>query len=228
MNPRKILIVAAHPDDEILGCGGTIAKYSPSNDVYIAILGEGASARYPRREDVPKECFDELQKQSRQVGKTLGVKDNLFLNLPDNRFDTVPFLDIVKKVENIISEIGPDIIYTHHGGDLNIDHRISFLSVLTAARPAKGCPVKEVYSFEVPSSTEWSFQRVNGPFCPNVFEDISQSMDLKIKCMNLYKNETGSFPHPRSEEALISIAKRWGAVAGVGCAEAFELIRWLK
>ncbi len=224
-NNNKILIIAAHPDDEVLGCGGTIAKYSQSNDVYIAVLGEGISSRYNgKREEINKELLN-LQEQSKKAGKFLGVKENLFFDLPDNQFDTVPFLKIVKKVEKVIEKIKPAIIYTHHTGDLNIDHRITFQAVLTAARPINNCPVKKIYSFEVPSSTEWSFQKINNPFSPNVFENISATINKKIEAIQIYKTEVREFPHPRSEEAILAIAKRWGSVAGVKYAEAFELVK---
>lgn len=225
---NKILIVAAHPDDEVLGCGGTIAKYAKEKQIYIAILGEGISSRYNKRKEVKREELLDLQKQSQKAGKLLGAKENFFFGFPDNQFDTIPFLEIVKKIEEVIKKIKPEIIYTHHSGDLNIDHRITFQAVLTATRPTKDCPVKEIYSFEVLSSTEWSFQKINGTFLPNVFEDISLTINKKFKAMQTYKTEIRKFPHPRSKEAILSIAKRWGSVIGLKCTEAFELIRSIK
>ena len=224
-NKKKILIIAAHPDDEVLGCGGIIAKYSQSNDIFIAILGEGISSRYQTRDEVKEKELLDLKQQSREVGKFLGVKENLFFDFPDNQFDSVPLLKIVKKIEGVIEKVRPEIIYTHHSGDLNIDHRIIFQAVLTATRPVNNCPVKEIYSFEVPSSTEWSFQKINGPFLPNVFEDISETWEKKIQAMRMYKTEIKEFPHPRSEQAILAIAKKWGSTAGLKYAEAFELIR---
>lgn len=224
-NKKNILIVVAHPDDEVLGCGGTIAKYAKANEVYVAILGEGISSRYAQREGVGRNELLELQKQSRKVGRVLGVKENFFFSLPDNRFDTVPFLEIVKKIEKVIEKTKPEVIYTHHLGDLNIDHRITFQAVLTATRPIGDSPVKEIYAFEVPSSTEWSFQKLGSIFTPNVFEDISSSIQLKLKALKIYESETRKYPHPRSFEALKIIAQRWGIVVGKEYVEPFELIR---
>ncbi|MFC1630140.1 PIG-L deacetylase family protein [Patescibacteria group bacterium] len=224
-NKNKILIIAAHPDDEVLGCGGTIAKHSHNNEVYVVILGEGISSRYAQREDVRKEELLSLQKQSKEAGRFLGAKENIFFNLPDNQFDSIPLLKIVKKIEEVIKKIRPAIVYTHHSGDLNIDHRITFQAVLTATRPIDNCSVKKIYSFEIPSSTEWSFQKINGPFLPNVFEDISETWEKKVQAMQMYNTEIKKFPHPRSKEAIVVIAKRWGSTVGLKYAEAFELIR---
>jgi LmbE family N-acetylglucosaminyl deacetylase len=222
----KILVVVAHPDDEILGCGGTIARLARErHDVFIAILGEGITSRTGRRGASGQKQVKALHKQSKQVAKLLGAKDLLLHHLPDNRFDTLPLLDIVKIIENLIVKLSPEIIYTHHGGDLNIDHVITHRAVLTATRPIAGCPVKRLYAFEVPSSTEWTFGHLEPAFHPNVFVDISTTLEIKIKALMVYESEVREFPHPRSIEALRSIARWWGSVVGVGAAEAFELIR---
>jgi len=147
--------------------------------------------------------------------------------LPDNRFDTVPLLDVIKIVEDLIVRLQPEVIYTHYRGDLNIDHVITHRAVLTATRPQTSQPVKEIYAFEVPSSTEWSFDQFS-PFQPNVFVDISATLKLKQEAMALYESEARPFPHPRSSEALRAIAQRWGSVVGFGSAEAFELVRSLR
>lgn len=227
----KILIVAAHPDDEVLGCGGTIARLArDGHEVYIAILGEGITSRYERRQEqeAEKPLIEELHTRSREVGRYLSVKDIFLFSLPDNRFDTVPLLDIIKMVENLIGNLQPDVIYTHHSGDLNIDHQIVHRAVLTAARPLKSCPVKEIYAFEVPSSTEWAFQQFEPVFRPNVFVDIGETLEIKVQAMQLYESEARPFPHPRSPEALRAIARRWGSMIGVEAAEAFQLIRSVR
>jgi LmbE family N-acetylglucosaminyl deacetylase len=162
------------------------------------------------------------------VAEFLGARDLFLYSLPDNRFDQVPLLDVVKVVERLVSDLSPRIIYTHHSGDLNIDHTVTHRAVLTATRPVVGCPVKEIYAFEVPSSTEWAFQRLERPFTPNVFVDISATIEKKITGMEMYESEARVFPHPRSPEALRVIARRWGTVVGLEYAEAFELIRSVR
>lgn len=222
----NILVIAAHPDDEVLGCGGTIARLSKEgHDVYVAILGEGITSRYDKREQIDQGIIKELQNQSRQVSKLMGVKELFLYNLPDNRFDTVPLLDIVKIIEGLIAKVQPPVVYAHHGGDLNVDHNVTFQATLTATRPLPGAVVKTVYSYEVPSSTEWAFQSIGSIFKPNTFVDITDTLDQKIRAMRKYKTETRIFPHPRSPEALRIIAQRWGSVVGVTAAEAFELVR---
>ncbi len=222
----RVLAVAAHPDDEVLGCGGTLALLAQEgHETAVTILGEGVTSRYPTREAADEELLRSLQIQSKKVAEILGAREVRLHNLPDNRFDTVPLLEVVKLVEEDISDSRPDVVYTHHGGDLNIDHRITHQAVLTATRPLVGQRVREVYAFEVPSSTEWSFQRVGEPFRPNVFRDISSTLELKLKALSTYESEVRAFPHPRSLEAIEAIAKRWGSTAGCAAAEAFELVR---
>jgi LmbE family N-acetylglucosaminyl deacetylase len=148
--------------------------------------------------------------------------------LPDNRLDTVPLLEVVKLVEDMVDRITPEVIYTHHSGDLNVDHGIIHRAVLTATRPVAGQTVREIYAFEVPSSTEWAFQRLEPSFRPNVFVDITRTIDAKIAAIECYKTETREFPHPRSPEALRALATRWGSVVGCAAAEAFELVRWVR
>lgn len=140
----------------------------------------------------------------------------------------MPLLEVVKIIEDKIADLSPEIIYTHHGGDLNMDHAIVHRAVLTATRPIEGQPVREIYAFEVPSSTEWAFQRFKTPFHPNVFVDINETLDIKILALLQYDTECRKFPRPRSPEAIRAIAQRWGSVAGCLAAEAFELIRAIR
>ncbi len=223
------LIITAHPDDEVLGCGGAIARLAlEGHDVYIAILGEGITSRYQHREQADQAMVKELHARSRQVAELLGAKDLFLYSLPDNRFDTVPLLDVIKIIEELVKRVRPQVIYTHHGGDLNIDHVVVHRAVLTATRPIPGHPVKEIYAYEVPSSTEWAFGQFQSAFRPNVFVDISKTLETKIRAMELYKSEVLAFPHPRSPEALRTIARRWGSVVGLEVAEAFELVRSIR
>lgn len=225
-----ILVVAAHPDDEVLGCGGTIARHAAGgDDVHLAILGEGISSRHDRREEASATGLQALQVDARAAAAALGARGIVFGGLPDNRFDRVALLDVVKQVEDWIGTYRPAAIYTHHPGDLNVDHGVVFRAVLTATRPgAASVTVPDVYAFEVASSTEWAFQRIEPPFRPSVFVDISATLDRKIAAMECYRSERRGAPHPRSPEALRAAAARWGSVAGMPAAEAFELIRSLR
>jgi LmbE family N-acetylglucosaminyl deacetylase len=226
---NPILVVAAHPDDELLGCGGTIARLSrAAHDVYLAILGEGITSRYNQREEADFTLVEGLHGRCQEVAKMLGVRELFTYRLPDNRFDTVPLLDMVKVIEEVIERVNPEIIYTHHGGDLNVDHRLVNQAVLTATRPIPGQTVREICAFEIPSSTEWGFQRIEPVFRPNIFTDISGTLDLKLKALFHYEGEARAFPHPRSPEAIEAIARRWGSVVGREAVEAFELIRSIR
>ena len=226
----KVAVIAAHPDDEVLGCGGTLASLARSgrSEIRIGILGEGISSRYARREEAPRKDLLQLQAQARKANSAWKAKAVEFGGLPDNRFDDVPLLEIIKQVEKWVEAWRPEVIYTHHPGDLNIDHSLTFRAVLTATRPMAGTPVKDLYAFEVPSSTEWAFRRVEPPFRPNVFVDISESIEIKVKALQHYEEEVRVFPHPRSPEALRALARRWGSAVGLQYAEAFELIRSVR
>lgn len=222
----NILVIAAHPDDEILGPGGTIAKHAMNgDDVYCLILGEGQTSRYENREMADLAEVDNLHTDSKKAASKVGYVDIYFSNLPDNRFDSVALLDVIKVIEKYIDKIEPEIVYTHHYGDLNIDHRVTFEAVLTACRPISGNCVKEIYCFETPSSTEWNFAYGDNTFKPNVFINIEKTLAAKLAALQCYESEIREFPHPRSIKALEVIAAKWGSVAGVNYAEAFELIR---
>ena len=224
-----VLIVAAHPDDEVLGCGGTITRLAKEGkDVVIAILGEGITSRHPDRQSTETLKIQKLHECCHKAAKMLGAKDVYLYNLPDNRFDTVPLLDIVKIVEELITRLQPSVIYTHHSGDLNIDHSLTHRAVLTAVRPMAECLVKELFAFEGASSTEWAFQQFEPVFKPNVFMDIADTIEIKIQAMACYESEVRLFPHPRSPENLRGIAKRWGVVSCLEFSEAFELIRSIR
>jgi len=223
---RSILIVAAHPDDEVLGCGGTMAACSKKgDDVYLLILGEGITSRDKKRDREKRDRqIKELKKQVRAAGKTLGVKKTFIFDFPDNRFDTVPLLDIIKTIEKIKKEVRPDVVYTHHDGDLNIDHQITFRAVMTAFRPLKNEQVKEIYSFEVPSSTEWGMD-TSSCFRPDCFMNIKGTINKKIKALKAYSGEIRDFPHPRSAEAVEILARYRGVNVGLEYAEALKVVR---
>lgn len=226
----KVLIVAAHPDDEILGCGGTILKrIIEGDDIYCLVLGEGISARYEKRGLIKKEKIGELRRLHLKVSKFMGFKKNWLYNFPDNRFDAVDLLDVIKVIEKIKKMVQPKAVYTHFENDLNIDHKITFQAVLTACRPVAGETVREIFSFEIPSSTEWVSPFSNSNyFRPNVFVNIENTIDKKIETMKLYKNELKRFPHPRALKSVRIIAQRWGMFCGLNYAEPFMLIRKIE
>ena len=179
----NILIVAAHPDDEVLGCGGVIAKYvKEGNEVYCLFLGRGKASRDRGIKSIEKEQ-SLLTKEAQKAAKILGISQIFFEDFPDQEYDTLPLLKIVKAIEKVKNKIKPDTIFTHHSGDLNLDHQITFKAVLTACRPLKKETVKKIYSFEVPSSTEWGVPKRENYFVPNVFVDVSKIFNKKIEAL---------------------------------------------
>ena len=225
----SVLVVAAHPDDEVLGCGGTAARLSQEGHaVHIAIMAEGITSRHAQRDQADAQQLSRLHQQAHSAAAKIGAQDVVLFKLPDNRLDTVPLLEVVKLVEDLVDKFEPEVIYTHHPGDLNIDHEVVHRAVLTATRPMAGHPVREIYAFEVPSSTEWAFQRLQPSFRPNVFVDVTSTLNVKLDAMACYDSESREFPHPRSPEALRALATRWGSVVGCPAAEAFELVRSIR
>lgn len=221
-----VLVIAAHPDDEILGVGGTLRKHIENGDeVYALVLGEGQTSRWSHREQANPEAIKKLHENSYRAASIIGFKEIFFESLPDNRFDSVVLLDVVKLVEKYISQISPSIIYTHHSGDLNVDHQVTHKAVLTATRPIGNYCVKEIYGFETVSSTEWYFGSKENSFFPQKYVDISNTLDVKCRAMEEYESELCEFPHPRSLKMLISLAEVRGAIIGVEKAEGFEVIR---
>ncbi|MCB1006610.1 MAG: PIG-L family deacetylase [Acidimicrobiales bacterium] len=225
----SVLVVAAHPDDEILGCGATMAKRAASGEaVDVLILGEGSTARAASRETGDQRLVDRLRADCRSAADAVGVRDVVLEGLPDNRFDTVALLDVVKLVEREIEARRPTTVLCQHGGDVNVDHRTVFQAVLAATRPVPGHPVREVLAFEVGSSTEWAFGALAPPFRPMVFEDVTGFLDAKVAALRCYPSELRAFPHPRSPEALRAAAARWGSAVGVAAAEAFAPVRLIR
>ena len=225
---EPVLVVAAHPDDEVLGCGATMARLAAEGQpVHIAILGEGITSR-SSRDDSDAKLLRRLHQQAEAAALKVGAKDVVLFKLPDNRLDTLPMLEIAKLIEDLIQKLRPAVIYTHHPGDLNLDHGIVHRAVLIATRPVLGHPVRQILTFEVPSSTEWAFQKIEPVFRPNVFVEVSKTLDAKIAALACYDSETRDFPHPRSEQTLRAIATRWGSVIGCTAAESFELVRSIR
>lgn len=222
----KYLIIAAHPDDEVLGCGGTIARLSKAgHEVYIAILGEGITSRSDDPNHADASQIKALHANSKAVATHLGARDVFMFSLPDNRFDTIALLDVVKIIERLIDDLQPEVVFTQHGGDLNIDHLVTFRATLTATRPMAGTSVHTVYAYQVASSSEWAFSQFSPRFVPQVYFDIQDTLETKIQAMQLYESEAREFPHPRSPEALRASATHMGSQVGLLASEGFTVIR---
>ncbi len=227
MSNETILVVAAHPDDEILGCGGTICHHLANQDeVVVLFISEGVSAR-----SVPGQLKDwtlEIERREHAafaVAQYLGCRPPKFLRRPNLRIRDTPMLDLVKEIEAAIEDIRPTSIYTHHSGDLNSDHRLTHEAVITATRPLPTQSVRAIYAFETPSSTEWSSLGIGPAFVPMRFVNIADHMDKKIEALALYEFELRPFPHPRSREAITALARSHGSRIGCLAAEAFIVIR---
>lgn len=224
---KTVLVVAAHPDDEILGVGGTAARHVAEGDlVYALILGEGQTSRGEHREDVSRNTVAALHENTMESAKKVGYSEVFFADFPDNRFDKVDLLDIVKTVEKHIAKIKPQIVYTHYSGDLNIDHQYTARAVLTATRPIGAYSVEEIYAFETLSSSEWNFDHsAHAVFSPDVYVDITNYYDKKEQAMQCYVSELCEFPHPRSLMGMEALSKVRGMTVGMERAEAFMLVR---
>lgn len=223
------MIVVAHPDDELLGLGATMNRLITEFGVnaHVVILGEGITSRSDSRDTGRWENELATHRQNIAVAQAaIGYQSVSLYGFPDNRFDSVPLLDIIKIVEKEKTNFRPEVIFTHHGGDVNIDHQRTFEAVLTANRPLSHEIVKTILTFETPSGTEWRSPTDPRHFIPNVFFEVSgANMEAKIKGMESYEFERRAYPHPRSPDALRIVSQRWGVVIGRSYAEAFMLIR---
>lgn len=223
-----VLVVAAHPDDEVLGCGGTLARHALAGDrVDVLILADGVTSRAA---GIGGNAQTEVKLSRRQqaagaAAAALGIGAPRMLTFPDNRLDTVPLLDVVQAVEDCMANSRPDIIYTHHGGDLNIDHEVAHRAVVTACRPIPGSRVQAIYTFEVCSSTDWISRQQGAPFQPCRYVDIHLTLQHKLAALRCYDEEMRAFPHTRSYAALEALARVRGAQVGLEAAEAFGVVR---
>jgi LmbE family N-acetylglucosaminyl deacetylase len=215
------LVVAAHPDDEALGCAGTIARHiSRGDSVDILFVADGVTSRRASSRSKPGR-----KQAALRCARILGARKPLFLDFPDNRLDTVALLKIVRAIETVARAVAPEIVYTHHRGDLNVDHRITHDAVMTAFRPVPQASIRSILGFEVPSSTEWTPSSAATAFLPTMFVDIAPFQEVKRAALGAYTAEMRPFPHPRSVEAVEALGRWRGATCGVSLAEAFEVLR---
>lgn len=221
---KKVLAVVAHSDDEALGCGGTLARHVDEGDhVSVVFVADGVSSRL----SVSPGDARRRHRAAVEAQAILGLHEVHHLDLPDNRLDSLPLLDVVQAIERIVTLIAPEVVYTHHHGDLNIDHRVVHEAVMTTCRPMPGSSVREIYSFEVMSSTEWSAPDKR-PFLPQLRVDIGDQLQRKIDALGAYAEEMRGTPHSRSIEHLRALAFHRGNEVGVEAAEAFMILRMVR
>jgi|ETN01SMinimDraft_4_1059930.scaffolds.fasta_scaffold03416_3 LmbE family N-acetylglucosaminyl deacetylase len=216
----KTLVIAAHPDDEVLGMGGTIQKLAEDGEVYLCILTVGTEEVYG------KEVLAEKRKECETAAELLGITKGFYCEFPTLTLNSIPQVEINKKIEDIIKEVEPEQVFTHYYGDVNRDHQVAFNCTLTATRPLSAPSVKKVVCYEVMSSSEWG--NPDKGFIPNMFVDISKYLDKKIEALKIYKTEAKENPNPRSPEKVKVFAQSRGGIIGVEAAETFKIIREIK
>jgi len=222
---NKILIIAPHPDDEVLGCGGIIAKNAAKgNDVYVVIV---TNAYVGAPEMFTEKGTEKVRIEARNSHEFLGVKETFFLDFPAPRLDTIPSYKLSIALLEIINKLGIDTLYIPHRGDIHKDHRVTFEAALVAARPINNCPVNTIYAYETVSETEWAAPFGDDVFIPTVFEDITPYIEKKKKAFTYFTAQERKFPHPRSLQNLEYLSKLRGATVGFNNAEAFMLVRSL-
>lgn len=224
---KRVLAIAAHPDDEVLGMGGTIAKLvKDGNTVDVLIVTDGSSAQY-RDSDHLAEIIEAKKKETRNCADVLGIRDIYYGELPDMKLDTKPHIRINQVIEDVIDKVQPDTVFTHFWGDVNRDHQEVYKSTLVTVRPVMGQVVKELYCYRVPSSTEWTPNKADTMFMPNYFVDIEKFAEQKYKAFACYSTELRDYPHPRSVQYLRENDKVVGLRVGMLAAEEFVMLRKL-
>ena len=219
----NVLVVAAQPDDEILGLGGTLSRHAAAgDDVTVLLLADHGSARYD------DDRIREVRRAARAAADILGVGEVRFGELEDQKLDARPILEVTQRVEAVLREVQPEVIYTHHRGDINRDHAVVHEATLTAARPYSAPGVRRIVCYATPSATEWAGPYPESSFLPNLYVDISEYLETKLRAMGEYPTELRDPPHPRSLEALRSHAAYWGSVIGVAAAEPFVIVREIR
>lgn len=222
----NILVFAPHPDDEIIGCGGAIARHvAEGNDVYVCIVTRGKPPVYKHSPEVFKRIPHDLYDEIESAHKILEIKETSYLQFPAVMLEIIPRYELNGKISDLITRIKPDIVYIPHFGDMQKDHALTSEAVMVAVRPKRDHVVRAVYSYETLSETEWNIPHVANIFIPNVFVDISNYLDNKLDAMNCFRSQLCEFPNPRSIDAIVALAKYRGSTMGVNAAEAFMLIR---
>ncbi len=220
MAGRQVVVIGAHPDDELLGAGATIARHARAgDDVHAVIVADGAGSRYPA------EAAATLEKQARRAAEVVGLASLRLLALPDQRLDTVPLIELTQQLEAILDDIGPGVVYTHFPEDVNDDHRIVARCAWVACRPYRRQRLGMFAVFETPSSTEWAWPLPGTPLQPSLFVDVTDTIDVKVAAMECYETELRDYPHPRSSRALRERAAYWGSHIGRPAAEPFLVLR---
>jgi len=216
----KVLAIAPHPDDEVFGCGGTLAKHARAGDeVHLCIVTRTYPPEWPEKE------IEERRREVHRSADILGIKQVHFLDLPTVKLDTIPRKDLVGRFTQLLDAVEPEVVFIPHKGDVNLDHQAVFQAAMVAIRPQPGSTLKKVLSCETLSETEWGVPDPDSVFIPSLFVDISETLEVKLQAMAEYKLELKEFPHPRSLEAITTQAKLRGSTVGVAAAEAFMLIR---
>jgi LmbE family N-acetylglucosaminyl deacetylase len=220
MSETRVVVLGAHPDDEILGAGGTLARHVMDGDeVHAVVVADGASSR------APDEMKISLQKDATRAAETIGFASLRLQSLPDQRLDTVPFIELTQIIESILDDIQPHVVYTHFPGDVNVDHGLVARATWTACRPFARPQVRRFAVFETPSSTEWAWAVNESGLQPNHFVDITETLDRKIAAMECYQSELRDYPHPRSTRSLRERAGFWGSQVGRLAVEPFRILR---
>lgn len=222
----KVLVFAPHADDEVLGCGGVIAKYADAGaEVHVCIVTNAFPPVGDNKKAIENDWPINLYPEVMAAKEVLGVKKYHFLLFPAVVLETVPRYELNGKIQALVNEIEPNIIFIPHFGDMQKDHMLTAEAVMVAVRPKSTHIVRLVYSYETLSETEWSIPHTRNSFMPNTFIDISEFLDRKLEAMSCYKSQLGEFPDPRSLKAVEALAKYRGSTCRVGAAEAFMLIR---
>jgi N-acetylglucosamine malate deacetylase 1 len=217
---RRVLVIAPHPDDEVLGVGGTMARLAAEgSEIYVLIVTKGTPPMFD------EEYFNQVRREALAAHKLLGVKETRFLSLPAAHLDTIPHAEVNAQISQVCAELEPDVIFVPFLGDIHNDHQLVFLSTMVAARPNQAFSPRTIYAYETLSETNWGAPYLTPSFSPNVYIDITETIKVKLDAISLYDSQLRNFPHERSIETLKALALLRGSTVGCHAAEAFVLVR---